>query len=147
MSKKQDAKKKTRKRVVAHKPRRKRKKKMEYMLRAGRGKAFIQATYNNTVVTLADQQGNVITWGSAGRAGFTGPKQSTPFAAQQVVKLIANNAKDKGLTSVDAFLKGPGAGRDAAVRALNGNGIQVMSIKDVTPIPHNGVRPRKRRRV
>jgi len=145
MAKKKSETKQTKK--VVNKQRRRRKKKVEYMLRAGRGKAYIQATYNNTIVTLTDQQGNVMTWSSAGRAGFSGPKQSTPYAAQQVVKLIADDAKAKGLTSVDAYLTGPGQARDGAVRALNANGIQVASIKDITPIPHNGVRPRKKRRV
>jgi len=144
MAKKKDTKKK--RKVVTNKQRKK-KKKIDYILRAGRGRVYINSTYNNTIVTLTDQVGNVMVWGSAGRSGFTGPKQSTPFAAQQVVKQLAEEVKSKGLVSVDAFLKGPGLGRDSVVRALNAHGIQVMTIKDVTPIPHNGCRIRRKRRV
>lgn len=126
---------------------RKKKKAHEFHLLNGRGHAYIRSTYNNTIVTITDQHGNTVAWGSAGRAGFAGPKQSTPYAAQQVVKQIADELKDKGVKSVDVFVKGPGSGREAAVRALSVHGIQVASIKDVTPIPHNGVRSPKPRRV
>jgi len=132
--------------TINKKPRRK-KKSYDFNLLDGRGQVHIKATYNNTVVTITDHQGNTIAWGSAGNAGFKGPKKSTPYAAQQIVKLLADKAKGKGVKSVDAFVKGPGSGRESAIRALNANGIQVLSIKDVTPIPHNGVRPRKPRRV
>ncbi len=126
---------------------RRKKKSFDFHLLGGKGQAFIQATYNNTIVSITDQQGNVIVWGSAGKAGFRGPKQSTPYAAQQVVKLISEEAKEKGVKSVDVFVKGPGPAREGAVRALSANGIQVLMIKDVTPIPHNGCRPRRPRRV
>jgi small subunit ribosomal protein S11 len=129
------------------KVKKRKKKQFSYVLKDGRGRVYVRATYNNTVVSLTDQQGNVMAWGSAGRAGFSGPKKSTPFAAQKLVQDLADKAKAKGLIGADAFLKGPGSGRDAVIRALNANGIQVISIKDVTPVPHNGVRPRKRRRV
>lgn len=126
---------------------RKRKKGHQFSLLDGRGQLHVKATYNNTVVTVTDIHGNTIVWGSAGNAGFKGPKKSTPYAAQQIVKNIADKAKDAGVKAVDAFVKGPGPGRESAVRALNTHGIQILSIKDVTPIPHNGVRARKPRRV
>jgi small subunit ribosomal protein S11 len=136
----------TKTKTTVKKPRKK-KKSHEYNLLDGRGQVHVKATYNNTVVTITDQQGNTIAWGSAGNAGFKGPKKSTPYAAQQIVKILADKAKARGVKSVDAFVKGSGSGRESAIRALNANGIQVLSIKDVTPIPHNGVRPRKPRRV
>ncbi len=124
----------------------KKKKTFQYYIVDGRGQAHIKATYNNTIVTITDVYGNTIAWCSAGKAGFSGPKQSTPYAAQQIVKIVAEDAKAKGVRSVDVFVKGPGAGRESAIRALEANGIKVLSIKDVTPIPHNGVRrPRPRR--
>ncbi len=129
------------------KKRRKKKKDQQFHLLDGRGQAYIKATYNNTLVTLTDQHGSVIIWGSSGKAGFKGPKKSTPYAAQQIVRSIADTAKEKGIKTVDAFVRGPGPGREAVIRALNSNGIQVLSIKDVTPIPHNGVRAKKPRRV
>lgn len=111
------------------------------------GRAYIQATYNNTIVTLTDQNGNVLAWSSAGHCGFKGPKKATPYAAGVIVKDVAAKVQDYGLKDVSVFVKGVGAGREAAVRALNANGFNVLSIKDVTPIPHNGCRPPKPRRV
>jgi small subunit ribosomal protein S11 len=111
------------------------------------GRAYIQATYNNTIVTITDPTGNVVTWSSAGRCGFKGPKKATPYAASVIVKEVAEKAKTMGLRSVDVFVKGVGSGREGAIRALNANNINVQSIKDITPIPHNGCRPRKVRRV
>lgn len=111
------------------------------------GRAYIQATYNNTIVTLTDQNGNVLAWSSAGHCGFKGPKKSTPYAAGVIVKDVAEKVQPFGVKEVNVFIKGVGAGREAAVRALNANGFNVVSIKDVTPIPHNGCRPPKPRRV
>jgi small subunit ribosomal protein S11 len=111
------------------------------------GRAYIQATYNNTIVTITDADGNVLTWSSAGRCGFKGPKKATPFAASIIVKDVADKGKAMGLKSVDVFVKGVGSGREGAIRALNANNINVLSIKDITPIPHNGCRPPKVRRV
>ncbi|MCQ2506631.1 MAG: 30S ribosomal protein S11 [Lachnospiraceae bacterium] len=112
-----------------------------------RGQAHIQASFNNTIVTLTDTQGNAISWASAGGLGFRGSKKSTPFAAQTAAETAAKAALPHGLKSVDVFVKGPGQGREAAIRALQANGINVTSIMDVTPVPHNGCRPPKRRRV
>lgn len=112
-----------------------------------KGKAFIQATYNNTIVSLADMQGNVIAWSSAGQLGFKGPKKATPYAATTIVKSVVEKVQTSGLKSVDVYVKGVGSGREAAIRALGANNITVLSIKDVTPIPHNGCRPKKIRRV
>ncbi len=112
-----------------------------------RGMAFVQSTFNNTVVTLTDPQGNVLSWGSAGATGFKGSRKSTPYAAQVTAEGAARRAMDHGLRQVEVFVKGPGAGRESAIRALQANGIQVLSISDVTPIPHNGCRAPKRRRV
>lgn len=112
------------------------------------GKAFVQATYNNTIITLTDMQGNVISWASAGGEGFKGSRKSTPFAAQMAAKTAAQKAIDNaGLKSVEVYVKGPGIGREAAIRSLNQTGLNVSKIKDVTPVPHNGCRPKKRRRV
>jgi len=112
------------------------------------GKAFIKSTYNNTIVTLTDLGGNVISWASAGIAGFKGPKKATPYAAQIITRIACTKAKeDFGLKEVSVFVRGVGIGRDAAVRALNANGLLITSIKDITPIPHNGCRPKKPRRV
>ena len=112
------------------------------------GVAHIQATFNNTVVTLTDLKGNVISWSSAGKMGFKGAKKSTPYAAQIISSDAAKRAVDiAGLREVDVLVKGPGGGREAAIRALASAGLKVKSIKDITPIPHNGCRPRKRRRV
>ncbi len=112
-----------------------------------RGKAYIQATFNNTIVTLTDPNGNVISWSSAGANGFKGSRKSTPFAAQVTAEAAARRAQEHGLRQVDVFVKGPGSGREMAVRSLQASGVQVVSITDTTPIPHNGCRPPKRRRV
>jgi small subunit ribosomal protein S11 len=111
------------------------------------GKAYIQSTFNNTVITLTDPNGNVISWASAGTAGFKGSRKSTPYAAQVAADNAARRAMDHGLRQVEVLVRGPGSGREAAIRSLQGAGIQVSSIRDVTPIPHNGCRPPKRRRV
>ena len=112
-----------------------------------RGAVHIQSTFNNTIVTITDTQGNAISWASAGEMGFRGSKKSTPFAAQTAAEKAANAAKEHGLKSVEVYVKGPGAGREAAIRALQATGLEVNMIKDVTPIPHNGCRPPKRRRI
>ncbi len=112
------------------------------------GKAFIQATYNNTIITLTDMQGNVISWASSGGEGFRGSRKSTPFAAQMAAKVAAQKAMDSAnLKTIEVMVKGPGIGREAAIRSLAQAGLSVTKIKDLTPIPHNGCRPRKRRRV
>lgn len=111
------------------------------------GRAYIQSTFNNTIITLTDPNGNVIAWASAGTAGFKGSRKSTPYAAQIAADRAAKRAMEHGLRQVEVYVKGPGSGREAAIRSLQGAGIQVMSIRDVTPIPHNGCRPPKRRRV
>ncbi|KXB89211.1 30S ribosomal protein S11 [Veillonellaceae bacterium DNF00626] len=111
------------------------------------GAAHIRSTFNNTIVTITDSNGNTIAWASAGGLGFKGSRKSTPFAAQMAAEQAAKTAIDQGMKSADVFVKGPGAGREAAIRALQAAGIEVSSIKDVTPIPHNGCRPPKRRRV
>ena len=112
------------------------------------GKAFINATYNNTILSLTDNNGDVISWASAGLAGFKGAKKATPYAAQIITKIAAQKAKEEfGLEEVKVFVSGVGTGREAAIRALNANGLNVTAIKDVTPIPHNGCRPKKPRRV
>lgn len=112
-----------------------------------KGQAHIASTFNNTMVTLTDMSGNVISWASAGQLGFRGSRKSTPFAAQEAAEEAANKAKEHGLKSVEVFVKGPGSGREAAIRSLQASGLEVTMIKDVTPIPHNGCRPPKRRRV
>ncbi len=112
-----------------------------------RGAAHIQSTFNNTIVTISDTQGNVVSWASAGEMGFRGSRKSTPFAAQTAAETAAKTAKDYGMKTVEVYVKGPGAGREAAIRALQTAGLEVTLIKDVTPIPHNGCRPPKRRRV
>jgi small subunit ribosomal protein S11 len=112
-----------------------------------RGCVHIQSTFNNTIVTVSDTQGNALSWASAGEMGFRGSKKSTPFAAQSAAEKAARAAMEHGLKSVEVYVKGPGAGREAAIRALQGVGLEVTLIKDVTPIPHNGCRPPKRRRV
>ncbi|MCF7940958.1 MAG: 30S ribosomal protein S11 [Spirochaetia bacterium] len=111
------------------------------------GKVFIQATFNNTIVTVTDLNGNTVSWASAGGLGFRGAKKSTPYAAQTTAETAAKKAMDYGLREVHVFVKGPGVGRESAVRALGALGLAVKSIRDVTPIPHNGCRPRKTRRV
>ena len=111
------------------------------------GVVSIRATFNNTLITISDPEGNVLTWSSAGRIGFKGSRKGTPFAAQVAARNVAAEAKDLGMRTVDVRVKGPGGGRESAVRALAAAGLGVKSIQDVTPIPHNGCRPRKRRRV
>lgn len=112
-----------------------------------RGCVHIQSTFNNTIVTITDVQGNAISWASAGEMGFKGSKKSTPFAAQMAAEKAAKAAQEHGLKTVEVFVKGPGSGREAAIRALQGVGLEVSMIRDVTPIPHNGCRPPKRRRI
>ena len=112
-----------------------------------RGRVYVQSTFNNTIITVTDQQGDVLTWGSAGTAGFKGSRKSTPYAAQRAAEQTAKRALDIGVREVDLFVKGPGPGREAAIRSLQAAGLQVLSITDVTPIPHNGCRPPKKRRV
>lgn len=112
-----------------------------------RGQAHIQSTFNNTLVTITDPNGNVISWGSAGMHGFKGSRKSTPYAAQVTAETAARKAMEHGLRQIEVYVKGPGSGREAAIRALQSAGISVVSITDVTPIPHNGCRPPKRRRV
>jgi small subunit ribosomal protein S11 len=111
------------------------------------GVAHVQASFNNTIVAISDPEGNVLTWSSAGRIGFKGSRKGTPFAAQVAAQSCGNQAKDMGMRSVDVQVRGPGAGRESAIRALQASGILIKSLRDVTPIPHNGCRPRKRRRV
>ena len=111
------------------------------------GVAHIRSTFNNTIVTIADTEGNVLSWASAGGLGFRGSRKSTPFAAQMAAEEATKAAMEHGLKQVEVYVKGPGAGREAAIRALQAAGLEVNSIKDVTPIPHNGCRPPKRRRV
>ena len=111
------------------------------------GVAHVRASFNNTIVTITDTDGNVISWASAGKAGFKGSRKSTPFAAQVAAESAAREAKDLGLKRVEVWVKGPGAGREAAIRSLQAAGLEIAAIKDVTPIPHNGCRPPKRRRV
>ena len=111
------------------------------------GRAYIQSTFNNTMVTLTDPQGGVLSWGSAGSSGFKGSRKSSPYAAQVAAEGAARKAMEQGLRQIDVFVKGPGSGRESAIRALQASGLSVTSITDVTPIPHNGCRPPKRRRV
>ena len=111
------------------------------------GVAHIQATFNNTLITIADPEGNVISWSSAGRIGFKGSRKGTPFAAQVAAQNAAQIARDSGMRTLDVKVNGPGGGRESAVRALSSTGLSIKSIQDVTPVPHNGCRPRKRRRV
>ena len=111
------------------------------------GKAHIHSSFNNTIVTISDVQGNVLSWASAGGLGFKGSRKSTPFAAGEVAETAAKAAMEHGLKTVEVYVKGPGAGRESAIRSLQTAGLEITSIKDVTPIPHNGCRPPKRRRV
>ncbi len=123
------------------------KKKKGAKLHVTKGKVYVQSTYNNTIVTITDVAGNVISWGSAGLVGFKGSKKSTPYAAQKTMEDTIQRVKDRGLQEVDVLVKGIGSGRESAVRALQSSGLIVLSIKDQTPIPHGGVRPKKVRRV
>lgn len=111
------------------------------------GFAYIKASFNNIIISLTNKKGHVISWGSAGKSGFRGSKKNTPYAAQIAASDAATRAHDAGLRSVEVYVKGPGAGREAAIRAIDGSGIKVSRIRDVTPIPHNGCRPPKKRRV
>lgn len=122
-------------------------KKKKVAKQVSHGRAYVQATFNNTIVSVTDQNGDVLGWASAGMVGFKGPKKATPYAAGQVVKKVLDTIESVGLKEVNVYVKGIGGGREGAIRAFNANGIQVLSIKDVTPIPHNGCRPPKRRRV
>jgi small subunit ribosomal protein S11 len=125
----------------------KKKKKAAPFLRGGRGQAHIKSSYNNTIISITDLNGSVLCWASAGKCGFKGPKKSTPYAAGIVAKAAVDKIKDLGIKEFDVFIKGVGAGREAAVRAFDTYGIKVMNIKDVTPIQHGGCRPKGRRRV
>jgi small subunit ribosomal protein S11 len=111
------------------------------------GNAYIKSTFNNTVISITDLEGNVLAWCSTGMVGFKGSKKGTPYAAQQAAERAAKGALDQGMKRVEVFVKGPGSGRETAIRAIQAAGIDIQSIKDLTPIPHNGCRPRKRRRV
>lgn len=125
----------------AKKPRRKEKKNVAY------GHAHIKSTFNNTIVTITDPQGAVVAWSSSGQVGFKGSRKSTPYAAQMAAEAAARRAMDNGMRKVDVFVKGPGSGRETAIRSLQATGLEVGTIQDVTPVPHNGCRPPKRRRV
>lgn len=122
-------------------------KKKKVVRQVPRGLAFIQASYNNTIITITDPGGNALSWSSAGATGFKGPKKATPYAAGIVVRELMNKVADYGIKEVSVFVKGIGGGRESAIRALHANGLNVLSITDTTPIPHNGCRPPKRRRV
>ena len=111
------------------------------------GRAYIQSTFNNTIVTLTDPKGNVIAWGSSGTAGFKGSRKGTPYAAQLAAQETARRGMEHGLRQIDVYVKGPGSGREAAIRSLQSAGLHITSIRDVTPTPHNGCRPPKRRRI
>ena len=110
------------------------------------GRIYITATFNNTLITITDNQGNAVLWGSTGKSGFKGSRKSTPYAATTAITETLNRAKEFGLSQVSVFIKGPGPGRDAALRVLRNTGIKIIQITDITPIPHNGTRPRKQRR-
>ncbi len=129
------------------KPKAKRTRRRRERKNVERGAAHIQSTFNNTIVTLTDSVGNALSWSSAGSLGFRGSKKSTPFAAQMAAEVAAKAAMEHGLKTIEVFVKGPGSGREAAIRSLQAAGLEVSMIKDVTPIPHNGCRPPKRRRV
>lgn len=112
-----------------------------------KGRAYVQSTFNNTVITLTDPQGNVIAWGSSGTAGFKGSRKGTAYAAQRAAEAAAKRGMEHGLRQVEVYVRGPGSGREAAIRSLQSAGLSIVSIRDVTPIPHNGCRPPKRRRI
>jgi small subunit ribosomal protein S11 len=130
---------------VASKIKSSRKKKSK--IKVPKGKIFINSTYNNTIITVTDLIGNVVAWGSSGRAGFKGSKKSTPYAGGKTMEDVLSRVKERGMGEVDVMIKGIGSGRESAIRALQGSGIAVLSIKDRTPTPHGGVRPKKARRV
>lgn len=133
--------------MATAKPKTKVKSKKKVRKEIGYGVAHIQSTFNNTIITITDHQGDTVCWKSSGTAGFKGARKGTPFAAQLAAKEASNRARDFGVRYVDVRIKGPGAGRESAIRALQSAGIEIKSIKDVTPIPHNGCRVRRRRRV
>lgn len=114
---------------------------------SGTGRVYVSTTFNNTIVTVTDARGNAVSWSSSGNLGYKGTRKSTPFAATQAVEEAIKRAKDTGLDSVEVYIKGPGVGRDAALRAIRSSGLTIAMIADITPIPHNGVRPKKKRRV
>jgi len=144
----EEIKKKLEKQKAARTPMRGKRKKKTEKKRISAGKAFVRSTYNNTVITLTDNDGNVLAWANAGLAGFKGPKKATPYAAQIITRIAVEKAKEEyGLSEVKVFVKGVGTGRESAVRALNANGLNITYIKDITPLPHNGCRARKPRRV
>lgn len=122
-------------------------KKAQVLRQVSQGCAYVQATYNNTIVTVTDLNGNTLAWSSAGACGFRGPKKATPYAASMIIKTIADKVKDTGLREVAVFVTGVGSGRDSAIRALNANGFTITGIKDMTPLPHNGCRSPRARRV
>ena len=126
---------------AARRPRKRERKNVAY------GVAHIKSSFNNTIVSISDQEGNVLSWASAGNVGFKGSRKSTPYAAQQAAEAAARRAMEHGMRKVDVFVKGPGSGRETAIRSLQATGLEVGSIQDVTPVPHNGCRPPKRRRV
>ncbi len=115
--------------------------------KVGSGRVYVTATFNNTLVTLTDASGNTLAWGTSGTAGFKGARRATPFAAISAMEKLTQTAKGLGMSSVEVYIKGPGSGRDATIKALRGAGINITMIADITPIPHNGPRPKKRRRV
>ncbi len=129
------------------KPKKRTTKKKKVRKDIGYGLAFVQSTFNNTIISISDGNGNVVCWSSSGTAGFKGARKGTPFAAQLAARECSNKAKEFGIRYVDVRVKGPGAGRESAIRALQSDGLEIKSIRDVTPIPHNGCRVRKRRRV
>src|ERR671916_3257497 len=128
-------------RAGGRRPRKRERKNVAY------GVAHIKSSFNNTIISITDQQGNVLSWASSGNVGFKGSRKSTPFAAQLAAEQAARRAAEYGVRKVDVYVKGPGSGRETAIRSLQANGLEVAAIKDVTPIPHNGCRPPKRRRV
>lgn len=128
---------------MARKPTKKRKERKQVPV----GRAYTQSTFNNTIITITDPQGNVIAWGSSGTAGFKGSRKGTPYAAQMAARDAARKAMDQGMRQVDIYVKGPGSGREAAIRSLQSSGLHITTIRDVTPIPHAGCRPPKKRRV
>lgn len=123
------------------------KRKLEVLRKVTNGRVYVTATFNNTLVTLTDTSGNTLAWGTSGSSGFKGARKSTPFAAISAMEKVTQKIKELGLTSVEVYIKGPGSGRDATVKALRSAGISLTMIADITPIPHNGPRPKKRRRV
>lgn len=112
-----------------------------------RGRAVVNATFNNTIITIADMEGNTISWASGGKMDFKGSRKATPYAAQLAARSVAEKAKERGMAQMEILVKGPGAGRESAIRALASSGIRITLIRDITPVPHNGCRPRKKRRV